>query len=86
MLWKFKTAQLLQHYRRQRDGSSKTIFESPNTRPLELQQNHRRQRDGSSKTMFKPLHVITQPLLLRNITSMYKNTLRQSHPKLQFKD
>ena len=34
-------------------GSSKTMFESPNTQPQSLQEHHRRQCARSSKTMFE---------------------------------
>jgi len=53
---------LQQDHRRQRAGSSKTMFESPNTQPRWLLQHHRRQRAGSSKTMFESPN--TQPLRL----------------------
>ena len=55
--------ELQQHHRRQCAGSSKTMFESPNTQPLIVQEHHRHQRDGSSKTMFEPPN--TRPRILR---------------------
>ena len=85
---------LRQHHGHQFVGSRKRMFKPPNTQPRLLQQRHHRVQERPETIAPKPSAKVArrcsnlQTLDLygcSKITSACKNTLRQSHPKLQLR-